>query len=210
MAGMVRSEAAALDLRGGHAAVDLINTVAWRGDPNRRTEFLVDYRDLVAWAQHARVMSPREAHTLAAHGAADDGAATRTLRRVKELREALQAIWTGCGSARDAEQVAGAYRSALRAKRLAFDENIPRWRDTALTVQTPLHRLAFESVTLLTAVPRSRVKRCGDDACGWLFLDASHRQNRCWCSTADCGNRARVRRFYERARDKSDGQAGGS
>lgn len=207
---MVRSAAADLDLRGGHAAVDLINTVAWRGDPQRRTEFLSDYRDLVAWAQHARVLSPREAHTLAADGSSDNGAATSTLRRVRELREALHAIWTGCGSAQDAEKVAGAYRSALRARSLAFDAKIPRWRDTTLTVQTPLHRLAFESVTLMTTVPPSRVKRCGDDECGWLFLDASHRQNRRWCSTADCGNRARVRRFYERARDESDGQAGGS
>lgn len=201
---MVRSQAAKLDLRGGHPALDLINTVAWRGDPHRRTEFLMDYRDLVAWAQHAGVVSPREAHTLAADGSYDLGAATRTLRRVRELREALHAVWTECGTAREAEKITGAYRSALRAKSLAFDEEIPRWRDTTLTVHTPLHRLAFESITLLTTVPRARIKRCGDDECGWLFLDASHRQNRRWCSTADCGNRARVRRFHERARDSSD------
>lgn len=207
---MARSEAANLDLRGGHPAVDLVNTVAWRGDPDRRTEFLVDYLDLVAWSLHAGVVSPREARTLARDGPSDKGVATTTLRRTRELREALHALWTHCGSDRDAEKIADAYRSALRAKRLAFDEEVPRWDDTSLTVQTPLHRLAFESATLLTAVPRSRIKRCGDDECGWLFLDASHRQNRRWCSTADCGNRARVRRFYRRARDGSGGQAGGS
>lgn len=206
----MRSEAATLDLRGGHPAVDLVNTVAWRGDPHRRTEYLVDYLDLVAWAQHTGVVSAREARNLAERSRADTGATMRTLRRTRELREALHAVWTECGSARDAEKIAGAYRSALRAKRLAFDEEVPRWDDTALTVQTPLHRLAFESATLLTAVPRSRIKQCGDDECGWLFLDASHRQNRRWCSTADCGNRARVRRFYERARDDPGGQAGGS
>jgi predicted RNA-binding Zn ribbon-like protein len=195
---MARSEAAGLDLRGGHPAVDLVNTVAWRGDPQRRTEYLSDYRDLVAWARHAGVLSAGEARELAV---SDRDAATKVLRQTLKLREALHHVWTGCGSTRDAEKIADAYRSALRAQRLWIDADVGVWRDLTLSAQTPLHRLAAEAVTLLTAVPISRVKRCGDPACGWLFLDASHRQNRQWCSTADCGNRARVRRFYERTRD---------
>jgi predicted RNA-binding Zn ribbon-like protein len=200
---MARSAAAELDLRGGHPAVDLVNTVAWRGDPHRRTEYLVDYVDLVEWTRHAGVLSPREARDLAEYPASGGAAAATTLRATRQLREALHGIWTGSGSDRDADRVADAYRSALRARRLALDGDVGTWRDPALTVQTPLHRLAVESLTLLTAVPRRRVKRCGDDECGWLFLDSSHRQNRRWCSTADCGNRARVRRFYHRSRGDS-------
>jgi predicted RNA-binding Zn ribbon-like protein len=198
---MVRSEAGGLDLRGGHPAVDLVNTVSWRGDPQRRTEYLSDYRDLVAWARHAGVLSPGEARELARQATADRDAATKALRQTLRLREALHRVWTGCGSSRDADKIADAYRSALRARRLTIDGDAGAWRDVALTARTPLYRLAAESVTLLTAVPIARIKRCGDPACGWLFLDTSHRQNRRWCSTADCGNRARVRRFYERGRD---------
>ncbi|WP_082946716.1 CGNR zinc finger domain-containing protein [Mycobacterium sp. ACS4054] len=55
---------------------------------------------------------------------------------------------------------------------------------------------------LPSATVRGLRRRIGaaasDDDCGWLFLDTSHRHNRRWCSAADCGNRARVRRFYER------------
>jgi predicted RNA-binding Zn ribbon-like protein len=200
---MARSAASELDLRGGNPAVDLVNTVAWRGDPQRRTEYLVDYRDLVAWTHHAGVLSAPEARSLIERVVADNDAGAKTLRQARHLREALHCIWTGRGSGRDADRVADAYRSALRVRRLTIDEHGGRWRDTALTVQTPLHRLAIESVTLLTTVPRSRVKHCGDPECGWLFLDSSHRQNRRWCSTADCGNRARVRRFYERNRNDS-------
>jgi predicted RNA-binding Zn ribbon-like protein len=195
---MVRSDAAGLDLRGGHPAVDLVNTVSWRGDPQRRTEYLSDYLDLVAWARHAGVLSSGEARELAA---SDRDAATKALRQTLTLREALHALWTGCGSPSDADKIADAYRSALRAQRLTIDAGVGAWHDMTLSAQTPLHRLAAEAVTLLTSVPISRVKRCGDPACGWLFLDTSHRQNRRWCSTADCGNRARVRRFYERSRD---------
>lgn len=201
MVGMVRSEAATLDLRGGHPAVDLVNTVAWRGDAHRRTEYLVGYSDLVAWAQHAGILSLGEARALTEGMGPDAGGAARTLHRTRQFREALHRMWTGCGSARDAEKVADAYRSALRARRLVVDQNAASWQESALTTQTPLHRLAVEAVTFLTGGPASRVKRCGDDDCGWLFLDTSHRQNRRWCSTVDCGNRARVRRFYERSRD---------
>ncbi|OBJ00156.1 hypothetical protein A5624_09095 [Mycobacterium sp. 1482292.6] len=181
-----------------------MNTVAWRGDPQRRTDYLVDYLDLVDWTEHAGVVSATEARSLAGRAVSDSDAGAKTLRQTRQLREALHCIWTGRGSARDAARVADAYRSALRVRRLTFDEDEVSWRDTALTAQTPLHRLAIESVTLLTTVPRSRVKHCGDPECGWLFLDSSHRQNRRWCSTADCGNRARVRRFYERSRHDSE------
>lgn len=200
---MTGSAAAKLELRGGHVAVDLVNTVAWRGDPDRRLDYLVGYLDLLAWADHAGVLSSRERRTLAGCATSDQEPAAKTLRQTRRLREALHAIWTGCGSTGEVARVADAYRSALRAMRLTFDGDGGSWDDTALTVHTPLHRLAVEAVNLLTTVPRSRVKRCGDPQCGWLFLDGSHRQNRRWCSTADCGNRARVRRFYQRARDVS-------
>jgi predicted RNA-binding Zn ribbon-like protein len=205
---MARSEAAQLDLRGGHPAVDLVNTVAWRGEPQRRKEYLVDYRDLVAWGRHAGVLSPHEARTLTQRAASDSEVAAKTLSQTRRLREALHRVWTGCGTARDAGRVADAYRAAMRASCLSIDEGVGRWHDPTLVTQTPLNRLAVEAVALLTAVPFSRVKGCGDAACGWLFVDASHRQNRRWCSTADCGNRSRVRSFYQRARDGRGDQSG--
>lgn len=198
---MARSDAANLELRGGHPAVDLVNTVAWRGDPRRRTDYLSDYLDLVAWAHHAQVLSRREANVLAERAASEREAAAQTLRRTRYVREALHGIWTERESTRDADIVAAAFRSALRVKRLAVGVDVVEWQDSALLLQSPLHRLAIEAVNLLTAVPRSRIKRCADDECGWLFLDSSRRQNRRWCSTADCGNRARVRNFYERGRE---------
>jgi len=71
-----------------------------------------------------------------------------------------------------------------------------------MTVRSPVDRLAIGAVEVLTEIPLDRVKRCDDAACGWLFVDGSHRQNRRWCSTADCGNRARARRHYERSRER--------
>ena len=39
---------------------------------------------------------------------------------------------------------------------------------------------------------RSRLKRCDNPRCGWLFLDDSDNQRRRWCATV-CGNRLNVR-----------------
>jgi predicted RNA-binding Zn ribbon-like protein len=72
--------------------------------------------------------------------------------------------------------------------------------DRTRSVFTPVDRLAVAAVDLITEIPCDRVKACDDTACGWLFLDSSHRQNRRWCSAADCGNRDRARRHYERVR----------
>ena len=43
-----------------------------------------------------------------------------------------------------------------------------------------------------------RVKQCEGDQCGWLFFDTSRNRSRRWCSMADCGNRAKARRFYKK------------
>ena len=41
---------------------------------------------------------------------------------------------------------------------------------------------------------------CGDDSCGWVYLDTSPRRNRIWCTAAGCGNRNRVKRHHARTR----------
>lgn len=49
---------------------------------------------------------------------------------------------------------------------------------------------------LISEKELSRVKKCEGYPCGWLFLDTSRNRSRRWCSMADCGNRAKAKRFY--------------
>jgi predicted RNA-binding Zn ribbon-like protein len=193
------SVAGRLDLRGGHPVVDFVNTVAWRGDCARRIDYLVDYADVVAWCRHAGVVSAGEAEELVRGMRSDEAAARRALVGGKRLREALHALWTvGAPSALAA--VTDAYVTAVRQRDLCLAGDGVDWAERGMTMRSPIDRLAAEAVALLTATPLDRVKRCDDTACGWLFLDNSHRQNRRWCSAADCGNRDRARRHYERSR----------
>ncbi|OBJ52386.1 CGNR zinc finger domain-containing protein [Mycobacterium sp. 1423905.2] len=188
------SAAGELDMRGGHPVVDFVNTVAWRGDSARQIDYLVDYPDLVAWCRLAKVLTAAEARQLTTVGAATQ----RILDDGKRLREALHAAWTD-GNDLD-EVIATMYRGAMRERRLRIADDRIMWTEDELTSRTPVYRIVVSAVELLTRTPRSRVKRCDDAACGWLFLDSSHRQNRRWCSAADCGNRERARRHYQRNR----------
>jgi predicted RNA-binding Zn ribbon-like protein len=188
------SAAGQLDLRGGNPVIDFVNTVAWRGDAARRIDYLVDCTDLVAWCRHAGLLTTAEARDLHIN----DASARRVLGQAKRLREALHALWTG-GAEPDAV-IGDTYMAAMRCRQLLVTADAVTWAERELTTRTPVDRIAMRAVELLTQNPLGRVKQCDDAACGWLFLDSSHRQNRRWCSAADCGNRDRARRHYERVR----------
>lgn len=61
--------------------------------------------------------------------------------------------------------------------------------------------VALSAANLATGELAGRVRRCADPECGWLFLDRSKNRSRRWCDMADCGNRAKARRFQERRRE---------
>jgi len=63
--------------------------------------------------------------------------------------------------------------------------------------------VARAATALLTSSDLARVRECADDACGWLFLDHSRNGSRRWCDMADCGNRAKARRYRERRKEES-------
>jgi predicted RNA-binding Zn ribbon-like protein len=188
-----------LDLRGGHPAIDFVNTVAWRGDAARRIDYLDGYADVVSWCSHAGVVSAGEAEPLLRAMRADETEAHRVLARAKRLRESLHVLWTD-GAPAALAAVAEAYMSAVRHREIRLVDDGVAWAERELTMRSPVDRLATDAVDLLTQIPLARVKQCDDADCGWLFLDNSHRRNRRWCSSADCGNRDRARRHYERSR----------
>jgi predicted RNA-binding Zn ribbon-like protein len=65
------------------------------------------------------------------------------------------------------------------------------------SVLWPVWRAA---AALLTSGDASRLRQCGGEGCGWIFLDHSRNRSRRWCTMEDCGNVAKVRRFRQRRR----------
>lgn len=183
---------------GGAVALDAINTVSWRLNPERRIEHLVDYADVVRWASQVGLIDTSTAAELDRLAEADPGAADGELERVVDLREALYAAaYEGAPT----DPVVREHAEATAAGRLERDGDAWRW-EFPVDVALPRRRLALAAVDLLLREDLDRLGQCSDAECGWVFLDTSPRHNRRWCVAADCGNRNRVREYYARAQQR--------
>ena len=138
-------------------------------------------QDAVAWLRARREFSaPR-----AAPSAAD-------LATLREIRAALRDLARGR---------VGAYErgTELLLRGTAFELQ----REGALAaVGAGWPRFAAAFLPALVAIERerTRLKRCANERCGWLFLDRSAARTRRWCDMNACGNRVKARRFRARAR----------
>jgi predicted RNA-binding Zn ribbon-like protein len=147
-----------------------------------------------------RIIAP----TVLREAAARPGRAIDALHRVRTIREALHGV---AGEVADGREPPDRHLSTVHrmlAQAIARSEvtNVVPWRWT-LEPRTPGDlpwTIALSAWRLLQFEDLTRVRRCHDTGCGWLFLDRSRIGSRRWCSSADCGNRARARRHYERHR----------
>jgi predicted RNA-binding Zn ribbon-like protein len=125
-------------------------------------------------------------------------------RRALELREAIartfRNVVDGVAPARDDVAMINAVarrwapRPALDAATLALATDRPA------SVQDALGRIAADAIaSLCDPEERSRLRSCGADACGAIFLTPAGRRERRWCSMARCGNRAKVAAFRSRS-----------
>ncbi|HJQ39566.1 MAG TPA: CGNR zinc finger domain-containing protein [Thermoanaerobaculia bacterium] len=125
-----------------------------------------------------------------------------SFERVLRFREALYRIFKAMIDARkpdaaDLEILNRELAEARAHERLALRDGriVVTFDDSNL-----LHVIARDAASLLTSEQLSRVRQCGGESCGWLFLDTSRNRSRQWCDMRDCGNLAKVRRFRERQR----------
>jgi predicted RNA-binding Zn ribbon-like protein len=177
-----------LPRRGGHLALDFVNTIDPRyGD--ERVEYLGDYAALVEWAAWVGVLDDP--------GELRSREATAVHRRALRLREDLYALLR---PARESppdisrELRRAMSHLALRPSGDGYEEAFEG--DDADRMLWPVVRAA---AALATSPQLARVRECAGTDCGWLFLDASKAGRRRWCSMEVCGNRAKARRYRERA-----------
>ncbi|MBV8989360.1 MAG: CGNR zinc finger domain-containing protein [Solirubrobacterales bacterium] len=192
-------------LIGGHVALDLVNTVSWRQDADQWRENLARPCDLLTWAHRAGVLNGRDLTHLRSAMSEDTDMARRVLRSVQTLREQLYQYLAECIDHRGVQphiapgtQLHQVFLDAISASKLSGSP--ARWTlDTPAQIDVP-RVLALHALDLTQTMSRERLRRCEDDGCGWLFLDSTRNHSRRWCSSGDCGNRARARRHYARSR----------
>jgi predicted RNA-binding Zn ribbon-like protein len=203
---------------GGRLCLDFVNTVAgWvTGKPiggrNYADMVLRDklpaYQELLGWAEVAGALSKNECRRLRHFAVANPPAAARALETAVEFRRSLYRIFKSevegwSPRAADMEVLQRVVSTARARQKLArvSDAFVWRWDESDPTLERVLWPVADSATELLTSPDHAKVRQCGGDACGWIFLDTSRNHSRQWCNMKECGNRAKVRRFRERAQN---------
>jgi predicted RNA-binding Zn ribbon-like protein len=201
----VERHAGNLKLIGGHVSLDFINTVDWHCSEHPH-EWLRSYGDLVAWSEHASLVTHDEAEHLQSFAAERQALAAAVVEHAITLREALYRTFRATLAQHAPDEAAlavlnTAHAELVRRRRLVVDHVrlTWAWADADTALDHMLWPVIHTAVELLTSEEVQLVRMCADERCGWLFLDTSRNHRRRWCAMEDCGNRAKARRHYHRS-----------
>jgi predicted RNA-binding Zn ribbon-like protein len=203
------SLAAALPFKyvGGDPSIDLVNTVDWttRGLVDER---LTDYERLTRWAEGAGVLVPRLASQLRALALEQPRVAERVHREARDLRWQLRQLFTAVERGERIDRITELqpFNEALRATlpRLELaaqvrsaDGRAPAlwaWRDASERLDSLLWPVVRSAADLLVSDEARRIRECGGEDCGWMYVDRSRNGLRRWCQMETCGNREKQRK----------------
>jgi predicted RNA-binding Zn ribbon-like protein len=186
-----------------HPALDLANTLDDRYHPRGPIELMGSYQEFLDFAVQARIISARQARTLASR--TDRVRAARALRQVHAVRDGIERLFSALAGG---QPVAAADLALLnRTVTLALKHRVVTqhatsivwtWRDLTRDASGPLWPIVFAGVELLTSDDRQYVRQCACKTCRWLFLDTSKNHSRRWCDMKICGDRMKARAYYQR------------
>jgi predicted RNA-binding Zn ribbon-like protein len=187
----------------GWLCLDFANTVGWHAS-NSPEESLNKYADLIEWSAERGIISGDAKDALLRKCEEKPIEAQAVLEKAREVREDIYRMLSDTAHGRpikiiDLKGFNKALASMLSHSRLVPYEGGLRWDwdshpDKLDSVIWPIVK---STVDLMTSEAIKRVGQCADErGCGWLFWDSSRNRSRRWCDMSDCGNRAKVRRFY--------------
>lgn len=195
------------ELTGGRVCLDFANTMDERRTDHPR-ELLRRYRDLLNWAAQSGALTREDARILGREAARRRRGAAVALGRARRVREAIFDLFAAV--ARHDPAPAGALAALNRVLAGAARDRhlVPRgtrfvWRwggTERRQLDRVLGPVVWSAAELLGSRDLERVRQCAGAGCGWLFLDTTRNRSRRWCDMSVCGNRAKARRFYAKAR----------
>ena len=188
--------------------LNFANTLDWHASEHP-VETLNSYADLVTWSRDAGVLSDRAAKQLINEANRHPAEATATLDKARTLREAMYEIFVAVANgatpkSSELETVNAVLAEMLSRSRLVrTSEGFAwNWGGGESDLDQMLWWVIRSAADLMTSEKLYRVGQCADErGCGWLFLDTSKNRTRRWCAMKDCGNRAKARRYYEKAKN---------
>jgi predicted RNA-binding Zn ribbon-like protein len=218
----------------GNLALDFANTAEWHSGP-APTERLTSYAAAVGWAHEHGVLSEEQVSALLGKAASEPEGEAEALARVIDTREVIYRVLSAVAHhqaptdedlvvlAGLAQESAGHLMFVLLPEPVGQADPVAEASGSEAAVSLPrfgwvwsgleqeltgfLLPVAHAATDLLTSGQLIQLRQCAGDPCGWLFLDFSKNGSRRWCDMADCGNRAKARRYRERKKGSAPGRA---
>ncbi len=189
-----------ISMVGGWLALDFVNTVSDRKNPENFRDYLDSFESLVMWSQRAGLLTPAEAAMLFRVSVDQSG---HSLQYAQKARESVYLVFRDWIENRSIRQERLKYFNGLLLDAYSYSEI--GWNEGGLFRHFPRKELhpdrttwavLLSAETLLLSDRLDRVKSC--DACGWLFLDSSKNGTRRWCDMQTCGSQVKARNYYYR------------
>lgn len=186
------------------------NTLFWRGR-EQPSETLHGLPDLLCWLEKTAGVSTTATRSIARWSREHPRQAPRVFADALALREALHEVFSAVAATAPPRQAGFALLQRALAEapsrsRLMRSATGYAWQTDQVEPSAP-HLLApvlWSAGDLITRSGHDTVRRCANDECLWLFLDASRNAARRWCDMASCGNRDKARRHYQRTKAVAD------
>jgi len=200
-------EAMLVSAVGEDVCLGFANTLAWRGRV-APVETLADFAALLRWAQTSAALPPPAARELASWAREHPVEAAEVFAEAIVLREAIYRIASAlaCDEPIRSQDFAGLSRAMSQAparQQLVRASVGYAWRielgkvgRAGVSAPALLAPVLWSAADLVVGGAHGRIRRCANDQCLWLFVDASKAGTRRWCAMASCGNRAKARRHY--------------
>jgi predicted RNA-binding Zn ribbon-like protein len=199
------------ELVAGSLCLDFINTLDDRFSSPPK-ELLEHYVDLARFGEDTQILTTPQVDRLMAWSMRDKEGAQRAFRAGIQLREAMHEVFWAIVNRKSAPQLALITLNRYAQVAAQHSQLVPvnghfEWRfdEPGNNFQAPLWPIARSAADLLASEHLDYVRACASPTCQWLFLDASKNHRRRWCDMKQCGNRAKVSRFYRR-KNKSSAQ----
>ena len=195
-------------LERGKLCLDFVNTVEWRNSKTRKKEMLNDFSAIISWSKQIGILEDKTAQILFKKALKQPNKAEQIYEKTIELRELLYCMFSSMATTGQASNhdlsIFNKYLADSMGKSccLSPSNNGFVWSFCSGTdsMDLFLDPIIKSAADLLVSPHIKRIKKCADDACGWLFVDMSRNNSRRWCSMKDCGNRAKAHRHYLRKR----------
>lgn len=194
---------------GERLCLDFANTVS-EHISDHPTDYLRNYADLVSWARQANIVTAEEAQQLQLKADNHPDQAAAVLHRARTLRKAIyQIFFARTSNSSPATDDLATLNTALQMAPVqlrvtaAGDSFVCDWLANQQALDGILGPVAWSAANLLASGEVRWVKMCDGELCGWLFLDTTKNHSRRWCDMADCGSRAKAKRYYRRKKEKS-------